>query len=234
MAQKNKKLDEMTKAERSDFYAWRTEKMKLQRAKIEQQKFFIDDDIEAFTKKTIINDRLNGANDIPIIEWVKEKMYAGMDPEKIRRDIGITNGYKDKRWQRLIRQIRDTVINEDLVVNTVKRTNEAFDALEWLNDTLKKDFVECTDKDTKIKFAGEIRKNCMDAAALGHGIIKLGMELGSIIPGEEARRSAQPIVIINNNIPRPSLDPANAPVIEVHKSGTVQKYELEDGDSASV
>ena len=224
--QKAKMPKDMDAAEKKDFYAWRTEKVRLQREKIKAKSFMIDNDIVAFSRRTIMNDTVNGVNEVPIIEYIKEMMYEGKDPEYIRQQIGITQGRKDKRWQRLIRLIRDSVISEDLVVQTVKRYNDTFDMLEWINTHLQKDFIDCNDKDTKVKFAGEIRKNCMDAAQLGNSIIKMGIELGSIIPGEASAKPTQPIVIINQNIPRPNLDPENAPTIEVHKSGTIQKYNL--------
>lgn len=184
----------------------------------------------------VVSDRqLRGKCNPTIIDFVKDELKNLVDPEIIRKKLGITGGYNDKQWQNIIVHVRNRVIGNDLVVQTAhniesmnKELDESYGRLKSMSNDDNLTSME------KIRIIDAMNRTIMNKMDIAQKVLDIGVQTGSIdVRKEQEEQSKQPMIIINQHLPRPNLNKEQSPITIVKDGKSMQQYQLEDEDNVT-
>lgn len=169
-----------------------------------------------------LEDNAMAATDVRLLVYIQKSLSEGYTTEFIRQSIGITGGHNDRKWKKILRDLKPAMLSDDYLLKYVGVNERLMSDLQSRYESLMEDFNNSSDPKEKALLSKALTDIQKEIRVASEGILKTGQDLGQIGDGSSAVKR-QPIVIVNN-IPRPVLNVTEAPLREKRGDVYVTEY----------
>lgn len=172
-----------------------------------------------------LEDNALTATDVRLILYVQQSLTEGYTTEYIRQSIGITGGHNDRKWKKILRDLKPAMLSDDYLLKYVGTNERLLRDLEARYATLKESFDLADNSRDQAMLSKAMTDIQKEIRAVSEGVLNTGKDLGQIGDGQQSVKR-QPVVIINN-IPRPVLGVTEAPLREQRGDVYVTEYTVD-------